>query len=68
MFALVSHEGVGRGSRGTFFDTVFGVGALVFMPIGYGVVGFVFNLILAALYNAVARIVEGIEIQTDREQ
>jgi hypothetical protein len=38
------------------------------MPIGYGVVGFVFNLILAALYNAVARIVGGIEIQTDREQ
>ena len=68
MFALVSHGGAGRGPGGALFDAVFGVGALVFMPIGYGVVGFLFSLILAVLYNGVARFVGGIEIQTDREQ
>jgi len=67
MFALFSHDG-GRGSSGAVFNAVFGVGALIFMPIGYGVLGFVFSLILAVLYNVVARFVGGIEIQTDQER
>jgi hypothetical protein len=68
MFALMSHGGGSLGSGGTVFDAVFGVGALVFMPIGYGLVGFMFSLILAALYNVVARFVGGIEVQTDEER
>ena len=68
MFALFSHDGGGRGPGGAFFNAVFGIGALVFMPIAYGVMGFVLSLILAALYNVVARFVGGIEIQTDQER
>ena len=68
MFALFSQDGGGRGPGGAFFNAVFGVGALVFMPIAYGVMGFVLSLILAALYNVVARFVGGIEIQTDQER
>ena len=41
---------------------VFGIGAVVLMPIFYGCLGFVMTLITAALYNAVAGMVGGIEI------
>jgi hypothetical protein len=68
MFALFSHDGGGRGPGGGFFNAVFGVGALLFMPIAHGVMGFVLSLILAALYNVVAMFVGGIEIQTDQER
>jgi hypothetical protein len=41
---------------------VFGIGAVVFMPIFYGCMGFVMTLIGAALYNAVAGVIGGVEI------
>jgi hypothetical protein len=41
---------------------VFGIGAVVLMPILYGCMGFVMTLIMAALYNAVAGMIGGIEI------
>ncbi len=41
---------------------VFGIGAVVFMPIFYGCMGFVMTLIGAVLYNAVAGMIGGIEI------
>ena len=41
---------------------VFGIGAVVFMPIFYGCMGFVMTLIGAVLYNAVAGTIGGIEI------
>ena len=48
-FALVSRGASNRESGGAFVDLMFGVGALVIMPLGYGLVGFVFSLIMAAL-------------------
>lgn len=44
------------------FGMLFGVGAIVLMPLFYGVLGAVMALISAALYNVVARFVGGIEI------
>jgi hypothetical protein len=41
---------------------LFGVGAIVALPIFYGVIGFVFSLIGAALYNLVASWVGGVEL------
>ncbi len=55
-------------ARSYVFDAVFGVGALLFMPIGYGVLGFVVSLVLAALYNVVAKFAGGIEIQTEQDR
>ena len=40
----------------------FGIGAVLVMPIFYGCLGFVMTLISAALYNAVAGVVGGVEI------
>jgi hypothetical protein len=42
---------------------VFGIGAVVLMPIFYGCLGFVMTLIGSALYNAIAGMIGGIEIE-----
>lgn len=41
---------------------LFGVGAIVALPIFYGLVGFIFSLVGAALYNLVASWVGGVEL------
>lgn len=41
---------------------IFGVGAIIILPIFYGVLGFIMSLIMAALYNLVAGMVGGIEV------
>ena len=46
------------------FAAIFGVGAVVLLPLFYGALGFVTTLIAAWLYNVVAGVVGGIEIQT----
>ena len=46
------------------FGMMFGVGAIITLPIMYGVGGFIFGLIWAALYNWMAGMVGGIEIET----
>jgi hypothetical protein len=42
-----------------------GVAMLIFLPILYGVAGFVFGAIAAAVYNLIAGIVGGIEIEVE---
>jgi len=46
------------------FAVLFGAGAIVVLPVFYGVLGFVFALIGAALYNLVSGWVGGIELET----
>jgi hypothetical protein len=41
---------------------IFGVGAVVLLPIFYGCLGFVITLLMAALYNLVARTVGGVQV------
>ena len=40
-----------------------GLSAIVLFPVVYGVIGFIGGVIFAALYNVVARIVGGIEVE-----
>ena len=44
---------------------LFGIGALLWAPILYGVLGFLMSLVGAALYNLLARWVGGIELQLE---
>ena len=44
---------------------LFGIGAPIFLPIFYGIMGFVGGLLSAWLYNIVAKWVGGIEIETE---
>ncbi len=50
---------------GPFYGLFFGAGALIFMPIFYGGLGFLGSLVLAALYNLVAGWVGGVELSLE---
>lgn len=41
---------------------LFGMGAVVVLPIFYGILGFIMTLIMAALYNLIAGWVGGVEL------
>jgi hypothetical protein len=42
-----------------------GAGAIILMPIMYGIMGFIGGIISAALYNLLAGIIGGIEMNFD---
>lgn len=63
MFSLVSLFGAfAGGDRSSPFIALFGVGAVIVLPIFYGMLGFVSALIGAWLYNALAGALGGIEM------
>lgn len=66
IFALLSIVGVSLGDPDTpaLVGMMFGVGAVIMLPLFYGAMGFVFGAIGAALYNVFAGIVGGLEVET----
>ena len=63
--ALLGLMGVafgGRGSLGPFLGMALGIGAVIALPVFYGVLGFLAGLIGAALFNVAAKIMGGIEV------
>ncbi|MGH7594260.1 MAG: hypothetical protein ACRELE_10480 [Gemmatimonadales bacterium] len=60
LMALVSMVGVGG-----MFGSSFGIGAIIVMPIIYGVVGFIATFIGALVYNAAAGRVGGVELDVE---
>ena len=62
LFSLVSELG---GGNQYGFDVIFGVGAIVILPLFYGVMGLVCGIIGAALYNLIAGVIGGIELEFD---
>jgi hypothetical protein len=69
IFALIALVGgtVSGKSGGPLFGALFGVGAIVFIPILYGGLGFLVSLLMAAVYNGVAGLVGGVEIEVEPE-
>jgi hypothetical protein len=61
MAGAFASDRFGAGSGGA--GMLFGAGAVVLFPIMYGVFGFIFSLIGALLYNAVAGLVGGVEVE-----
>jgi hypothetical protein len=53
------------GNHAGAFGMIGGIAALIILPIMYGVIGFIAGAIGAALYNLVAGIVGGIEIDVE---
>ena len=51
-------DGSGAGAMGLFF----GAGAVVVLPIFYGVLGFLGGALMGALYNLVAKLTGGVEL------
>jgi hypothetical protein len=62
--SLVGMAGVG-GGRGGLFGLIFGVGAIVFVPIIYGIAGFLGGLIQGYVYNIAAGLMGGIDITVE---
>jgi len=69
IFALFSLVGAGfAGSDlggGMLPGAIFGVGAVIMLPLFYGVMGFVGGVITAALYNFVAGLIGGLEVELE---
>lgn len=66
LFAIMGAAGsaaAGGDSGAGLMGMIFGVGAIIIMPIFYGCLGFVGGIIMAPLYNLVAKIVGGIELE-----
>lgn len=55
-------EGSDSGSIGPIVGLVFGAGAVIVLPIFYGVMGFIVTAIMAVIYNFAAGVVGGVEI------
>jgi len=55
--------GASQGDDGAMFGALFGVGAIVLLPIFYGCMMFVVTLIQAWLFNIAAGMVGGVEIE-----
>ena len=57
--------GMAGGDKSAVFSAVFGVGAVIIMPLFYGGFGALGALISAAIYNVVAGFVGGVEFTTE---
>ena len=63
IFSLLAILGVAAGGGDALIGGVIGgVGALIFMPLFYGVLGFIFGIITALLYNVLASLIGGIKV------
>ena len=66
LISLVAVAGMSfGGSRAGFGGALFGVFAVIALPIFYGCLGFVFTLIGGWLYNMASGIVGGVEFETE---
>jgi hypothetical protein len=72
--AIVALASLVGGASGAFGDAqasagpmamLFGVGAIIFLPIFYGVLGVVMGALSAGLYNLMAGLLGGIELETE---
>jgi hypothetical protein len=61
LFSLVGAS-IGGSDQG-MLAVLFGVGSIIILPLFYGVLGFIGGVISAALYNLVAGMFGGIEIE-----
>ena len=68
MFSVIGMAGLtgtmGNTEGGALFGLLFGAGAVIVLPICYGIFGFIGSLIFAALFNVAAGMTGGIEIET----
>ncbi len=63
LFALIGFAT--SNPKAGIFGALFGIGAIILLPIFYGVLGFVSGIISAALYNLIVKWVGGLEIETE---
>ena len=55
--------GMESGDVGGGFGFIFGAGAIIALPILYGIVGFILGYLSAVIYNWIANFIGGIELE-----
>jgi hypothetical protein len=68
--ALVALAGAGIGAASedpsmAWLGPIFGVGAIVILPIFYGVLGVIFGALTALIYNFIAGMVGGLSLEVE---
>ena len=64
-FAQQSQQAQGAGAAPAALIAAMMFGFGIFMPVFYGVFGFIFGVISAAIYNLIARWIGGIEVEVE---
>lgn len=65
LFALVGAGLAANSGAPGGLGVIFGVGAVVFLPLCYGVIGILAGAVMAALYNLFAGMVGGVELDIE---
>ena len=71
IFTLIAVLGAALGGGasnrpgGAIVGMIFGIGAVILVPIFYGVMGFIGGIITAAFYNAIAMVAGGLEVELE---
>jgi hypothetical protein len=63
IMTLLALAGAGAAGGGGPEAMLFGVGAIIIVPLFYGIGGFIAGLIMAAFYNVVSGMVGGIKVE-----
>lgn len=50
---------------GAFAGMLFGVGAIIALPVFYGIMGFIGGIIMALLYNFTTGVIGGLEVEVE---
>ncbi len=68
LFSLIGAAASGLAGEEGALGLLFGVGAIVILPLVYGLMGFIGMALGALIYNLVAGVVGGIEIELSEAQ
>ena len=64
LFALLGFSAASQAQPGgEFLGLLFGVGAVIILPIVYGLLGFASSLVMALIYNGLAKVCGGVVLE-----
>ena len=64
-FAAASGWSLGQELGATWLSVLFGAGAILILPVVYGIMGTIFALLVGLVYNTIAGTVGGLEIDLE---
>jgi len=65
LFAAAANWGFGQELGSAWFSVLFGAGAIIALPIVYGIMGTIVGLLVSFVYNTIAQTVGGLEIDLE---